>query len=80
MSKVDNKIRYIVHLKDDFYMPKTVIKHTFCGSIENITGTNIYFKIHGSNALAIIPHDKIKWMAPSKILFEEGYNKEDILK
>ena len=77
--KKKSKIKYIVKLKENFYMPKTTIKTEFCGSIENITGSSIYFKIHGSNALVIIPHNKIEWMAPSVILFKEGYNYEDIL-
>lgn len=74
-----NKIKYIVKLKDDFYMPKTTIKKQFCGSIENIAGNQIYFKLHGSNALVIIPHNKIEWMAPSKILWDKGFEYEDAL-
>ena len=78
MRNSDNAIRYIVQLKDDFYMPKTTIKRTFCGSIENINTESIYFKLNGCNALIIIPHEAIKWMAPSKILFKQGYNVEKI--
>lgn len=77
--KKKNKIKYIVKLKEDFYMPKTTIKRKFCGSIENIANSSIYFKIHGCNALVIIPHNKIEWMAPSAILFNEGFNYENIL-
>lgn len=65
-------VRYIVHLKDDFVMPHTTINRTFCASIEHISD-RIYFKLHGSDALVIVPHDKIEWMAPSRILWKEGY-------
>ena len=75
----DKRIRYIVKLKDDFHMWGTTINNEFCGAIENITGTSIYFMLNGCNALVIVPHNKIKWMAPSKIFFEKGYNKEDVL-
>lgn len=72
-----NKIRYIVHLKDNFNMPNTTIKHTFCGSIENVNSTNIYFKLHGCGGYVIIPYNKIEWMAPSKVLWDAGYTEEE---
>lgn len=76
-QKENNKIRYIVHLKDRFYMPKTTITREFCGYIDNIAGNTIYFRLHGSNALVIIPHNEIEWMAPSRILWEEGFTFEE---
>ena len=72
------KIKYMVQLKDDFYMPKTIIKRRFCGSLENINGSRFYFRLHGNNGLVIIPHDKIDWMAPSSVLFDAGYNRETL--
>ena len=77
--KEDKRIRYIVKLKDDFYMSGTTIGNKFCGAIENITGTSIYFMLNDCNALVIVPHNKIEWMAPSEKLFKEGYDKEDKL-
>lgn len=74
---LENKIRYIVHLKDDFYMPNTTIKRQFCGFIENTTKTHIYFRLHGSGGYVIIPHNKIEWMAPSQVLWEAGYINEE---
>lgn len=80
MENKDNYIRYIVKLKDDFYMPGTTIKSTFCGSIENITSTSIYFALNDSKALVIIPHNKIEWMAPSRELWKLGYTQSTIEK
>lgn len=75
---MDNKkIRYIVRLKENFVMPNTTIKHKFCGYIENIGSHNIYFRLHGSNALVLIPHEKIEWMAPSEKLWKDGYIYEE---
>lgn len=74
----DCKIRYIVHLKDNFYMPKTTIKQEFCGSIENISSTSIYFKLNGCGGYVIVPHNEIEWMAPSKVLWEAGFVEEDM--
>ena len=65
-------IYYIVRLKEryrqELYLT-TIIKD-FCGKILNQTGSNIYFELNGSNALVIIPHEWIEWLAPSKKLWE----------
>lgn len=73
-----NKIKYIVHLKDNFSMPKTTVKHDFCGSVECINSTNIFFKLNGSGGLVSVPINEIEWMAPSKVLWEAGFMEEDI--
>lgn len=72
------KVEYIVCLKDDFFMPMTVINRQFCGKLENITDSRFYFRLNGSNAIVIVPHSEIDWMAPSKEFWERGYRKEDI--
>ena len=72
------KVEYIVCLKDDFFMPMTTINRQFCGKLENITDSRFYFRLNGSNAIVIIPHCKIEWMAPSKKLWERGCRKENI--
>lgn len=83
VKSVENKnqdIYYIVRLKEryrqEFYL--TTITKDFCGKIINQTSTNIYFELNGSNALVIIPHAWIEWLAPSKKLWEvRGENKND---
>jgi hypothetical protein len=72
------KVEYIVCLKDDFFMPMTTINRQFCGKLENITDSRFYFRLNGSNAIVIVPHSEIDWMAPSKEFWERGYRKEDI--
>lgn len=72
------KVEYIVCLKDDFFMPMTTINRQFCGKLENITNGRFYFRLNGSNAIVIVPHTEINWMAPSKEFWERGYRKEDI--
>lgn len=72
------KVEYIVCLKDNFFMPMTTINRQFCGKLENITDSRFYFRLNGSNAIVIVPHSEIDWMAPSKKLWERGYRKEDI--
>ena len=72
------KVEYIVCLKNDFFMPKTIIKRQFCGKLENITNGRFYFRLNGSNAVVIVPHTEINWMAPSKEFWERGCRKEDI--
>lgn len=71
-EKPNYDLMYIVQLKDNFYMPCTTIGQQFCGSIENITSTSIYFRLNGCNGLVIVPHNKIEWMAPSKNHFDRG--------
>lgn len=63
---------YIISIKER-YIPElhlTTITKEFCGSIENQTSTNIYFRLNGSNALVIVPHNWIEWMAPAKKLWQ----------
>ena len=66
------KVEYIVCLKNDFFMPKTTIKRQFCGKLENIANDRFYFRLNGSNAIVIVPHSEIDWMAPSKEFWERG--------
>jgi hypothetical protein len=77
-EKINNKVRYIVRLKDDFKMSETTIRHTFCAFITSISNCHIYFRLHGSNAVVIVPYDKIDWMAPSQKLWECGYIEEEL--
>ena len=72
------KVEYIVCLKNDFFMPATTIKRQFCGKLENIADGRFYFRLNGSNAVVIIPHREIEWMAPSKEFWERGCRKEDV--
>ncbi|QIX89166.1 hypothetical protein [Enterocloster clostridioformis] len=37
----------------------------------NQTCKNIYFELNGNKALVIIPHDWIKWLAPSKNIMDK---------
>lgn len=65
-------IYYLVKLKegieDNLYY-RTTTKNQFCGKLVNNNGKNFYFELNGSNALVIIPHSWIEWMAPSKVLW-----------
>lgn len=66
------EIYYIVSIKER-YIPElclTTITKEFCGKIEDQTDTSIYFKLNGSNALVIVPHSWIEWMAPAKKLWK----------
>lgn len=66
------EIYYIVSIKDSYIceLNLTTITKEFCGRIENQSSTSIYFRLNGSDALVIIPHSWIEWMAPSKELWE----------
>ncbi len=68
------EIYYIVNIKDRYIyeLHLTTITREFCGRIENQTSTSIYFRLNGSDALVIIPHNWIKWMAPAKKLWQAG--------
>lgn len=67
----DRDIYYIVKVKENgivdnlFY--KTTAGHSFCGKLVNQNLGNFYFELNGSEALVIIPHGWIEWMAPSKV-------------
>lgn len=74
---MDKNIRYIVRLKEDFHMHCTTINREFCGYIDNIAAGRIFFRLHGSRALVIVPHDQIAWMAPSKVCWEQGFRESD---
>lgn len=67
-----NDIYYIVRLKNNFKMPDTTIKHTFCGKIllTKSDGTTI-FELNGSTAIVIIQLEHIEWMAPSRVLWNK---------
>lgn len=64
-------IYYIVRLKEQYRqeLNLTTITKDFCGKIVNQTAGNIYFELNGSDALVIIPHSWIEWLAPSKKLW-----------
>ena len=66
------EIYYIVSIKERYIceLHLTTITKEFCGRIENQTSTSIYFRLNGSDALLIIPHSWIEWMAPAKDLWE----------
>lgn len=66
------EIYYIVSIKDSYIceLNLTTITKEFCGRIENQSSTSIYFRLNGSDALVIIPHNWIKWMAPAKKLWQ----------
>ena len=50
---------------------KTTFSNIFYGRLVNQNSRNFYFKLNNSNALVIIPHSWIEWMAPSKIIWEK---------
>jgi hypothetical protein len=73
-------IYYIVTLKDSiidsgFY--KTTACHRFCGRLVNQNYGNFYFELNGSDALVIIPHSWIEWMAPSKVHWDLMRKKDE---
>mgnify|MGYP003403652815 CR=1 FL=1 len=79
-SKED--IYYIVKIKEDvvdslFY--QTTIRHKFCGKLVNRNYGNFYFELNGSDALVIIPHSWIEWMAPSKKLWDMQRKAEEFV-
>lgn len=66
------EIYYVVSIKDRYIckLHLTTITKEFCGRIENQTSTSIYFRLNCSDALVIIPHNWIEWMAPAKKLWQ----------
>ena len=68
-------IYYIVHLSDKAYgnlpIKATNLKPTFCAKLVNFGNGRFYFELSNNDALVIIPHSWIEWMAPSKILEEK---------
>lgn len=63
-NKVDgNELGYM------FY--KTTCSNLFCGRLVNENSGRFYFELNNNDALVIIPHSWIEWMAPSKILWEK---------
>lgn len=70
-KKEMQNIYYIVRLKERYRQELclTTITRDFCGKIVNQTAENIYFELNGSDALVIIPHNWIKWLAPSEKLW-----------
>ena len=69
MNRENRDVYYIVRLKENFTMPLTTINREFCGKIVNQNGSNFYFELNGSDALVIIPHKEVEWLAPSKELW-----------
>ena len=63
-------IYYMVKIKENYNenFHNTVIKNKFCGKIVNQAAGNIYFELYKSDALVIMPHNWIEWLAPSKTL------------
>lgn len=72
-------IHYIVKINKDkidiselgYMFYKTTCSNIFCGRLVNQNGRNFYFELNNSDALVIIPHSWIEWMAPSKIIWEK---------
>ena len=72
-------IHYIVKINKDkidsselgYMFYKTTCPNIFCGQLVNQNNENFYFELNNSNALVIIPHSWIEWMAPSKIIWEK---------
>lgn len=72
-------IHYIIKVNKDkidsselgYMFYKTTCSNVFCGRLVNQNNKNFYFELNSSNALVIIPHSWIEWMAPSKILWEK---------
>lgn len=76
--KMNNDVYYLVKLDSEkvenykLFSITTIQNGFFCGKIINQTSSNLYFELNGpSRVLVIIPHSWIKWMAPSKILWEK---------
>ena len=72
-------IHYIVKINQDkidsnelgYMFYETTCSNIFCGRLVNQANGRFYFELNNSNALVIIPHSWIEWMAPSKILWEK---------
>lgn len=72
-------IHYIVKVNKDeidsselgYMFYETTCLNIFCGRLVNQNGRNFYFELNNSDALVIIPHSWIEWMAPSKIIWEK---------
>lgn len=72
-------IHYIVKINKDkidsselgYMFHKTTCSDIFCGRLVNQNDRNFYFELNSSDALVIIPHSWIEWMAPSKIIWEK---------
>lgn len=72
-------VYYIVKIKEDkiysyelgYMFNETTCSKLFCGRLVNQNDKNFYFELNSSNALVIIPHSWIEWMAPSKKLWEK---------
>ena len=72
-------VYYIVKIKEDkiysyelgYMFSETTCSKLFCGRLVNQNDKNFYFELNSSNALVIIPHSWIEWMAPSKKLWEK---------
>lgn len=76
MSCKNNDYYYLVKLdmykvEDALWYKTTCETGFFCGKLVNHTGSNFYFELNCSNALVIIPHNWIKWMAPSRVLWNK---------
>ena len=68
----ENDLYYIVKLNeriDSELQNLTTIFPRFTGKLVNNNNGNFYFELNGHpNSVIIIPHNWIKWMAPSKKL------------
>ena len=72
-------VYYIVKIKEDkiysyelgYMFSETTCSKLFCCRLVNQNDKNFYFELNSSNALVIIPHSWIEWMAPSKKLWEK---------
>ena len=75
----DKDVYYIVKVKDvtDDMFYKTTISNKFCGKLVNQNDGKFYFELNGSNALVIIPHSWIEWMAPSKKIWDLRRDEKD---
>lgn len=60
------------HSESDYLFFKTTCSNIFYGKLVNNSGSNFYFELKDSNDLVIVPHNWIKWMAPSKLLKEKN--------
>lgn len=62
--KIDKKVAGGTHL--GYMFDTTTCSELFCGRLVNQENGKFYFELNGSEALIIIPHRWIQWMAPSK--------------
>lgn len=78
-----NDIYYIVNLdldrNEEIYpsIKDTTIRKSFCGKIVNESHGKLFFELNGSGALVIIPYSWIKFMAPSKVLWDKRKEEND---